>query len=202
MNPQNQISSLDYLNQIAPKQSKNKLFGDKKMRLIAILGGSTILIFLIVGIASLVNGSPAKTSDTLGARLLATQEIAEDATSKLKNSKLRTYNSNLKLYLTNTIRDITPFLSNESTDIKKLDPKAVAAESSKAILGRLETARLNVNYDLTYAREMAFQLDSIIVLMNQLYKSAKSNNLKTFLQSSIANLQPTQQQYADFNSAS
>ena len=199
MNPNQQPPSLDYLNQIAPQNTKKSLFADKKMRIIGILGIAVVIVIIIAAVAG--SSGTAKPSEKLAARLLSTQQIAADGTTKLKSGKLRGYNANLTIYLTNTIRDIEPLLKKENTDIKKLSKKVTDAESSDKTLATLEDARLNVVYDRTYAREMAYKLDSVLVLMNQAYKSTSSKSLKTFLTDAIKNLEPTQKQFADFDSA-
>jgi len=199
MYPNNQPPSIDYLNQIAPQSTKVSLFSNKKVTVAIVLAAVTILVFIFIIINSLI----PKTSlnQQLAAKLLATEEILTDVTPKIKTSQLRTYNGNLKIYLTNTIRDITPLLAKEKIDINKLGQKILDTESSADVLTRLENARLNAVYDRTYAREMAYQLDTIVSLMTKIQKSTKSSSLKLFLEDAIKNLVPTQKQFAEFNAA-
>lgn len=198
MFPNDQPALLDYLNQISsPQPKKRGLFANKKILIIAVLAAITIVVIISAMISSLSSG--VKPNERLAARLLSTQEIVDSSTGKVKDSQLVAYNGNLKIFLTNTIRDITPLLTKDKIDIKKLSAAATKAESSQPILNRLEDARLNVDYDNTYAREMAYQLDSLMSLMTQIYKNTSSSSLKTFLESTSKNLVPTQKQFADFN---
>lgn len=188
---------IDYLNQIAPqRQAKNNLLSSKPI----LFGGIAIVILLIIiAIGSLTGG--IKPSEQLAGRLLSTQEISTDAKTKIKSNQLLTVNSDLNIYLINTIRDITPLLTKQNININKLSSTVTKAESSKTILTTLEDARLNAEYDRTYAREMAYQLDTTLTLMQQIFKTTSDSQLKTFLEDAYKNLVPTQKQFADFNAA-
>ncbi|MEI7689492.1 MAG: hypothetical protein WCI79_00820 [Candidatus Saccharibacteria bacterium] len=199
MNPETPQAPLDYLNQIAPQMAKKTIFSNKKMLIIGGLGALAVLIMLIAGISSLFN--KVDQTEQLAARLLTTQAIVENAIPKIKNSQLRTFNGNIKIYLTNTIRDITPILANSKITIDALSAGTTSAESGDATLAALEDARLNAIYDRTYAREMSYQIDKVLTLMNQIYKSTSNEELKTFLDGAYKNLEPTQKQFADFNAA-
>jgi hypothetical protein len=188
----------DYLNQIAPQGPKKANFIQKKPILFASIG-LVILIMSFIIIGNLSSG--VGPLEQLAARLLATESTTNDATTKLKSTQLRTINSNLKSFLTNTIRDITPIIADENINIDKLDKKILSSESNTDMLAVLEDARLNVTYDRTYAREMAYQLDNIIILMNQINKNTTNNTLKTFLSDRTINLEPIQKDFADFNAA-
>jgi len=199
MNPNQPIYSVDYLNQIAPQQPK----APKSRRILVIASvvvGILILVLAIAGLGSLAGGSKPSV-EQLAARLQTTETIVADAQSKLKSTELRTLNSNLKIYFTNTNRDIALPLANLTINLKKLDKKIIAQESGTDVTTTLEDARLNAVYDRTYAREMAYRLETITVLMQQLYKSTSNQELKLFLDNAYKNLLPTQQQFADFNAA-
>lgn len=186
---------ISYLDQIAvPEQIKPSLFKNK----IAIALIALVAVLLVVVV---ISSLPKKTnnSELLAAKLIAAKTISEDATSKLKSTKLRSINSNLKIYLTNTTRDLTPFLFSNKIDIKKLDKALLAKESSEELAERLLDAKLNGIYDRTYAREMAYLLSTIIATYKSVGKSAKSSSYKTFLEASIDDLTPTQKEFAEYN---
>ncbi|MEI7539367.1 MAG: hypothetical protein WCJ36_01175 [Candidatus Saccharibacteria bacterium] len=188
---------LDYLNQIAPKSPPkvNNLF--KKPIILGAALGFAILLTIISTIAS----SQPKSTELLAARLTTIASTADSATTNIKSTQLRAFNSNLKLYLTNAVRDITPILAKDGIDITKLDKKVTTAESNADLLATLEDARLNAVYDRTYAREMAYKLDTVITLMRQINSSTGNKDLKSYLNDAIANLTPIQKQFADFNAA-
>jgi len=188
----------DYLNQIAPKITKKTDILQNKL---VIIGGISIVVVLIaILIANIASGMVNQT-EQLAARLLSTEVILDNATSKTKSTQLQTSNGNLKLYLTNTIRDITPILKKEAVNINNLSKKVKTTESNTSVLSTLEDARLNAIYDRVYAREMSYKLDTIITLMDQIQKSSSDKAMKLFLQDAIMNLKPIQTQFADFNAA-
>jgi hypothetical protein len=169
-----------------------------------VIGGLALfLIFVIaiVGMISISLSGSTKPLERLALELISTKDITSKAKDKIKSTKLLAINSSLDINLTNIIRDITPLLTNEKIDIKKINSKAVAAENTE-ILARLEDARLNVKYDVTYAGEMATLLKDIIILMNQINKTTHNKDLKNVFEESITNIEPIKNQLADFNTIS
>jgi hypothetical protein len=191
------VASIDYLNQIAPQAPKKIRLNLIQIILIAV-GALAIIITLSIVISSLANAGKNDLQH-LAARLQSTETIVGDAQSKIKSTNLRALNSNLKIYLTNTNRDIAAPLLKQNITVSKLDKTIVASESGTDITNRLEDARLNAIYDRTYAREIAYRLATIIALMDQINSSTSSTSLKTFLGDSIKNLEPTQASFEDFN---
>ncbi len=194
-------SSPNYLDQIAPQAPKKDLFKIGPKLMILVLG----IIILLVGIMAFAfnasNTAKKKPLETLYARLTTTETIATAAQTKLKSSELRSLNSNLKIYLANTNRDVADPLLAAGINVSKISKTVTDAESPDAINARLEDARLNAVYDRTYAREMAYQLDTLITLMKQIYKSTSSTKLKEFLQATFDSLEPTQKSFEAFNAA-
>jgi hypothetical protein len=199
MYPDQNPYSIDYLNQIAPKPHKPGL--SSKLRVIFIaLGGLVILTIILMIFAGL--GPKTDASQHLAARLQSTQTIVDGAQTNLKSSQLRSLNSNLSIYLTNANRDIVTPLQNNGIRVTKLNKSIVTQENGAAISARLEDARLNAVYDRTYAREMSYQLETIMLSMQQIYTTTKSQSLKTFLLAAYDNLTPIQKGFSDFNATS
>ena len=189
----------DYLNQIAPHTTnKVSLFSNKP---ILIAGIVAIVLLVIVIVMGIVSAGVPRNDIRLAARLTSTAEVVAGANSKMKSSQLRAINTTLNSQLINIIRDIEPILTKENIKIAKLDASIVASESNTNLLARLEDARLNVKYDRIYASEMSTQIDNIMILMRQIYKSSNSTSMKTFLETSVSNLAPIQKQLADFRDA-
>lgn len=157
----------------------------------------SILAIVVNGIA----GGKKEPLEQLAARLNATQVVVNNAQVNLKSSELRSLNSNLKLYMTNTNRDITAPMLSAGVNTAKLSKSVINAESTTALSARLEDARLNAVFDRTYAREMAYQLGTIMTLINQDYKTTSNAQLRTFLKSAYDNLKPTQDSFANFTAA-
>lgn len=195
--PQSNVS-MDYLNQIAPKAPKSKIpLSRKQLIIVGILGLAILIVMILVIIVG--GGGSSNSTVQLAARLIGTETIANDATPKLKSTNLRVLNSNLKIYLTNTNRDIAAPLAKEGVTVSKLDKALLAKESGSDITLRLEDARLNGIYDRTYAREIAYRLATIVALMNKIEESTSNQSLRTFITNALTNLQPTQKAFTDFN---
>lgn len=189
--------SIDYLNQIAPQTPKK--FKLNLIQLIFIVIGGLAVIVVTMLIISANANSGKNNLEHLAARLQSTETIAGDAQSKIKSTSLRALNSNLKIYLTNTNRDIANPLSKQKVNVNKLDKDIVSSEAGKDVTDRLEDARLNAIYDRTYAREIAYRLEIILALMHKINDSSSSTSLKSFLGDSITNLEPSQKSFEDFN---
>jgi len=196
-----QQSPLDYLNQIAPQQVQKKpVF--KGMRGIIAIGLILVVLVSILAIVvnSLTSGQSAPAQE-LAARLISTKAIADEAQTDLKSSELRGVNSNLRLFFTNTNRDIAVPLMAVNVDFTEQDKTVTANETARSALTseRLEDARLNAIYDRTYAREMAFELATMMTLIQQVYNQTNSASLKEYLNETFENLKPTQQAFAEYN---
>lgn len=204
MNPNDNqpVNSADYLNQISSQPTRNKfdLFHQKPSHLALIILAVVFAVVMILSVVLAMSGNDNNVG-RLAARLTSTESTATSATANIKNTQLRALNSSLKLYMANTIRDATPIFAKSGITMGKLDAKVIASESNTKMLATLEDARLNAVYDRTYAREMAYQLDTLITLMRKIYNSTGNASLKNFLSTSYKSLEPTQKQFADFNAA-
>ncbi|MDX2776340.1 hypothetical protein PV379_03150 [Streptomyces caniscabiei] len=199
MNPDQNPYSIDYLNQIAPQSQKQ---GAKDKFFFWIIGGG-LLVAIVVFLFTLSNtgGGPKEDMQTLAARMATLQTVASDTQKNLKSSDLRSTNSNLTIFLANANRDITEPLSANGIDVKKLDASIVAKESGDKLTQTFEDARLNAVLDRTYAREMTYQLQTVSVLIRDIYESTNSKTFKTYLEKIDADLQPLITQFSDFSGA-
>ena len=201
MNPQNGQTPLDYLNQISPQGPKKPLFA---LNMRTVLLGALIAVILIIIIASIGGALTSARKDPwsrFAARLNATSTIVDSSTAKIKNSQLRSINSDIKLYITNTQRDLATPLAKMDIDSAKLPENIVAQESTAAMAERLEDGRLNAKFDSTYAREMSYQLATILSLLQELYASAGQAETKEFLEAAYNNLEPAYKTVSDFSAS-
>lgn len=197
-NNQNQYNySIDYLNEIASqppqKSKKDKLFP-------FIIGGGVVLVIIAVLLMAFSSGGgPKEKMQTLAARLITLQKISSDTQKNLKSGSLRSTNSNLTIFLTNTNRDIVDPLAKNNIDVKKLDSAITTKEDGSALTQKLEDARLNAVLDRTYASEMTYQLKTVAVLLQEIYDGTNSKSFKDFLEATNTNLQPLIKQLEAFN---
>ncbi|MFZ1302105.1 MAG: hypothetical protein WAQ27_06060 [Candidatus Microsaccharimonas sp.] len=200
MNPQQQLPP-SYLDEIAPQATKTSFLANKT-RLFIFIGLIAIIIVVILGVTvSAISSSKKEPWERLAARIAATKEITQSSEGKIKNSQLRSINSNVKISITNTERDLAAPLLTAEVKAAKLSPSVLASESSAAMLTRLEDARLNAKYDSTYAREMSYQLSNLLTLLRQLYTSSSNASNKAFLETTYNNFEPFQKSLAEFSAS-
>lgn len=199
MNPEQNQYPVDYLNQIAPEPQK-KVISPKLM--IGLIGG--IILIAIIAVIALSSGGaagPVQKMQTLAARLETLQKISDKSQKSIKSGQLRGTNSNLMIFLTNTNRDLVDPLAKNGVDVKKIDKTIEAKEKGEELTQKLEDARLNAVFDRTYTREMTYQLDTVVALMEEIYNSSNSKSLKDFLVKTDDDLQPIKKQLSEFNAA-
>ncbi len=200
MNPSQQLPP-SYLDEIAPQVQKRS-FLQNRTRLFVLIGIIAVIIVIILSVTvTAVNSSRKGPWERLAARLAATTKVAESSDNKIKNSQLRSINSNVKISLTNTQRDLAIPLATAGVAAAKLPASVLAAESSDAMVARLEDARLNAKYDSTYAREMSYQLANLLTLLKQLYSSSSNESNKTFLKTTYDNFAPVQKSLSEFSAS-
>jgi len=200
MNPQQQLPP-DYLDQIAPRAARRSFSLSRKPLLILIGIVAVVFVIILSVVMGQIGAARTEPWERLAARIAATSEIATSSEGKIKNSALRSTNSNVKLSLVNTQRDLAAPLVAIGIDSEKLPVSITSAESTAAMLTRLEDARLNAKYDSTYAREMSFQLANLLTLLRQLYGSSKNADNKAFLNTTYKNFEPVQKSLAEFSAS-
>lgn len=191
----------NYLDDIAPKQQKTSFVMGKK-RLLVFIGIIVVILIIIVSmLLGALTTSRKEPWEQLAARLTATSEVVESSQGKIKNSQLRSTNSNLKISLTNAQRDLAAPLASANVNPAKLSKSVAEAESSALMLERLEDARLNAKYDSTYAREMSYQLANLLTVLRQLYNASTSETNKAFLITTFDNFKPVQKSLSEFSAS-
>lgn len=201
MNPNNGQTPLDYLNQIAPPTQNKPVFQLNFRTVLLGAVGVVILIIIIATVSGMLTSSSKEPWQRFSARLDATTVVVDGASSNIKNSQLRSINSDLKLYLTNTKRDIAKPLSALSINPGKLPAKIVAEEKGTGITQRLEDGRLNAKFDSTYAREMTYQLATMLALLQKLYATNIGPETKAMLKAAYDNLLPTYNSVSAFSTS-
>lgn len=162
------------------------------------------LVALVVGGFVLLAGRGDGQADlsTLSVRLKNLQEIADDNQKNIVSSKLRGTNTNLSLVLANANRDISAELTASGIAANKIDAEIVARENTDELEEILEDARLNGIFDRIYSREMAYELETLLILIAQLEEDTKSTSQQEFLTTTYDNLAPLQESFAKFDAAS
>lgn len=193
--------SIDYLDQISSVPRQQKSGNDKLFFAVIVVA---LLAALAVGLFAFLNSGSNNTSDMsrLSVRLKNLQAISDSSQKNIVSSNLRGTNTNLSLLLTNINRDIETPLTTLGVDPTKLDAKIIASEDTTKITERLENARLNATFDRIYTLEMTYQLETLMVLVQQIESNTKSGATKEFLADTYQKIEPIQKQFANFSSAS
>lgn len=201
MNPSTNQTPLDYLNQIAPQAPKRPVFA-WNIRTILLAGvAAIVLVIILVNVAGAIANAQKQPWQRLYAKLDATSSVVNDSSTRIKNSQLRSLNSDLKLYITNTQRDLAAPLANLNIVPKKIPASVLALESNTDMKQRLEIGRLNAKFDSTYAREMTYQVATILALLQQLYSAGAGPQTQAFLKTAYNNLGPTYTALSKFSAS-
>ncbi len=199
---QGQPTSLDYLNQISsgPAPKPKGPFGSLK-RIILFAALAVVGILIIISVSALITDARKAPLERLGAQFPAAQEIADNAQTNIKSGQLRGLNTDLRLFFTNASRDLTAPLATNGVTLGKVSGRVGAEEAAttEATVQRLEDARLNAVFDRTYAREMTYQIATLLALMKQVYTQTGNQELKTTLQDAYNSLLPLHENFSDFN---
>lgn len=187
----------NYLDQIAVTGNKKSLLSPRPA-LFGIIAGVVLLLVIIGSIAAGVyNSSQREPWQLLVARLDAAEAIAANGSKEIKSSQLRSLNSEIRLFMTNTKRDLETPLATLKFDKKKIPSSIIAKESSAPALERLEDARLNAIYDRAYVREMTYQLTQLLSSLQQAY-NVSSSSTKDMLSKTYSNLESTHKSLSDY----
>lgn len=109
-----------------------------------------------------------------------TLEIIQDGNKNLANDDLQKINSELLIVLNGHNNALSAAFKKNNmppVETKKMDNP----ETSKPVLEKLRTAKLNARYDETYRSALKLQLESLNELSRELHKITKSKSLKEAL---------------------
>lgn len=189
--------SIDYLNQIASTPHKQPV---NKTMVFLVFGGALFVIILFIFALIAHSGSgPTTNMEILSARLQTLQSISTAANTSIKSDALLSINSNLSTSLTTANAESVTPLKNNGINPHQLPKAITSANNGAKLTSELQNAQLNAVYDETYAREMTYQLTTLISLMKEIYHSTSSRSMKAFLQTTDTNIQPLETDLANFN---
>ena len=197
--------TIDYLNQIAPKQ-KQPLF-DKTM--VIIFGALIFAVVVFAGLMMFSSLNENPNSEPLLRVYLKVQKTNELATKyqgRLQNSDLRAINSGLATTLASDGAKLKSLLGSNKIEIPKAEknktPPKIIAQVNKDAEEQdktLDDAFLNAVLDRTYAREMSYNLDVINSLMKRVESSARSSDSKASLNEIIKSLDVSSNQFREYS---
>ena len=187
--------SVDYLNQIATPQQNTGV--PKNMKLIIIIGLVLLIASFIIIVMGILGSKEEPTSADLAIRLETLEMVSRDTHENLSSGDLRSINSNLTLALTNASRDMNTFLGE---DVAKAVQKQAKENPEGAELTKtFSDADLNAVISRTYPREMTYQLDVTLLLLQDLYNESSNAKYKEFLSKTYNDLEPIKESLEAFN---
>ena len=192
---------IDYLDSIAttPKGSAKKA---NDMLFFGAIIAALVVVALVGAFAFLNGGSSSKDHlSRLSVRLTNLQKVSDNSKKNIVSSELRAINANISLAFTNANRDIKEHLTSSGIEPDSISEAITSEESTEELTTTLEDARLNAKFDRTYAREMNYQLETLITLLRQAEEESNDAAEKEFLSTTAKNLSPLQKRLASFNAA-
>jgi len=193
--------SLDYLNSIATPQRSAMI---SPVKLWSIIGGVLIAIVIIffIFVNASKGASPTDKFILYQYRLAQVSSIAKTDANLIKNSELRALSGSMNSILVGALAESNDHLS--SFGLKKAKEPAKDAPIVKefsVLSSKLENADLNNNFDQVYAREMAYQMATLLAQINAIEKASSSKNVKASLETAKTNIEPYVTQYSDYNNS-
>ena len=202
--PQNPYT-IDYLNQIAPKQKK-PLFDKTMMMVFGVLILAIVAFFGMMIFSSTRGDSDSDTLLRVYLKVQKTNELATKYQSRIQNSDLSAINSGLAITLSSDGAKLKSILDSKGVAIPEVEknktPPKIITEVNKDIeeLDKtLDDAFLNAVLDRTYAREMSYNLDVINSLLKRVESSTKSSESKEAVVEIIKNLEISSEQFGKYS---
>lgn len=189
------MNDLEYLNQISAKanQSSKTGFFDKKMKIVlGVLGGVILLAIILMSIGGNSSTPEATVSSELTRLYTRASELSKTITkynSSISHSALRSNGAQLSTLLTEITTSTSSYLTNNlGTDPKKLTLTESDAANISKLDDDLKKARLNGLLDRTYAHEMDYQIDYLLIIEESIHKKNSDSYLNAFIESSSSSL--------------
>lgn len=194
-NSQDPQYSVDYLNQIASPVKQSKM--PKHIGLIGIILGVMLLLTVALFIYGTLTATEETTPGELAVRLETLEIVARESQENLSSGDLRSINSNLTLALTNATRDMNQFLGEEGA--KGIEKAAKANPDGTELKKTLEDANLNAVMSRTYPREMGYELEVALLMIDELEQNTQNEAFITYLDKTRSDIEPIYDQLAAFN---
>lgn len=195
---------IDYLNQIAPTTPKSA-GPSPKLLLIAIITCVVVAIGFVAFMLTNGSGQSTKISykaEELSSRLETLKKIVDDNHDDIQENSLRTQNSTLSIFLSSSIADTKDSLGSLAPNASKKPTKEITANEEKLstdLQAKLDDSQLAGTFDRTYAREIAYQIDLLIGLTNEVYTKTSKADVRSSLEKLSQSIIPIKKAMATFS---
>ncbi|MGE5299226.1 MAG: hypothetical protein ACM3KF_04265 [Acidobacteriota bacterium] len=188
--------SIDYLNQIAPKEQKTV----NRFAVIALIAG--VLISALFGMILLSNsGGPSANEQLtpLSLRIATLKSVTASQQKHLNENQINEANAALNSSLTTMNTDIEALMKERKL---KTSEKSAAAKTEKAysdeLAKTLDDSYQRGTLDRTYTSQMTYELTVLKSKLTKLQRSTKSKELTEFATSASENIDTVLKAYASF----
>ncbi|MBR5647536.1 hypothetical protein IKW73_01145 [Candidatus Saccharibacteria bacterium] len=183
MDGQSYLNEISMANRPAPKSKMD--FMKSKFFIVGAIGVVGLILLLIIG-AVLGGGSSVKDQTiTLKVRLDNTAALVGDYQPSIKSSILRSSSASLYSVMTNTSRELGEYLGEEKVPAKITEDEDAHKE---ALSSELFEAKINGVLDRTFTYKMVYEISLITTMERRIANSAKSDDLKNILETSLESL--------------
>jgi hypothetical protein len=197
--PSNDPYSVDYLNQIAPVQTKST----NRFAIFALIG--TVLLAVVAAVVIFVNAGPPDFSvqaKSIQSRITTLQGVTDGQQNHLKENAISEANSSLDSALTSMNTELTALMKAKGIKGTSAKTKTVSA-TEKAYAEKL-TKKLDDSYqrgtlDRTYAAQMTYELTSLRSKLMSMKNTANSKSVSTFVDGAVANIDAILKAYGAFS---
>lgn len=190
---------IDYLNQISPAEQQRGP-SSRLMIIALVVGVLAVITFIFILFSGGGSSSLDSQATSLDARLTTLKTIVDAQHKTIRENDLRSANSSLSVFLSSAQSELKAPLSGISSKVGKSDKKQSAAEKAYAdkLTATFTDAALAGTFDRVYAREMTYQIDILVSIMQDIYDKTKNKSLQTILEKTDNSIQPIKKVYSEF----
>lgn len=190
--------SVDYLNQIAPKEQK----GVNRFAVIALIAGILIsALFAVILLSSSAGPNANDQIAPIAARITTLKTVTEAQQPHLRETKLAEANAALNSSLTTMNTEIQAILKERKI---KTNEKSASAKKETTYSEKLTTT-LDQSYqrgtlDTIYTSQLSYELTVLKSKLTKLKRSTKSESLTTFATDGVSNIDTILKAYENADS--
>lgn len=187
-------SGIDYLNQIAAPAAPTGF--DAKSKVIMIVAGIICVVSLVfIGLTALSSSNSGPSPVALSARLQMLQKLSTKYGPKLRTTAMQDANSSFGASLITANKSMSSVLSASGVDTKKAAQQIAQLSDASDIEKKLDEAHLNSILDDVYAREITYQIQDTLVMMERLNRATRSTTTREFLDKTTTDFKTLYRQF-------
>lgn len=208
------MDNFEYLQHISasnrPVKKPSKFSQINGGLILKILIGGILVSAILIVIGIVINAGPARATDVaqqLYLRMNNVSKVISTYNKDLKSSQLRSINYSLSGTLTNTIPQLSSYITTTNSDSKSpLTPptEIVAYETNldTSVNSALANAKLNGTLDRIYSSQIHLQVSLMLSMTSELLERDQDAALHTILDPFFSNLNVIEQSLNSYSATS